>query len=685
LPEQACPSILRMPRSKRVREGAQLHSVADNLTLNKAFQLAHSIYRHKEEAREIALAIVAESLRGVEVKLLAQTEADRHTPQKPTKVRWSTLQWFQILIYCKSEAYEKRQEADNKTSLSEEDMIVRYIKHLILTTSRRNSFHITLGLSRLLYEYGAAETMAMYDLVFQDPDSSTKKSDAYYRARKKKLMEELAERFQRFVRIHRAARGEKRFQVQDDSSRFTNLVFEYLTRFTPWETDCGLPEHLDTWAAIHSLKSNQASQAHSLIHPSCFSRLTQALKLDPPETRIALPNFFLNKEEDGGATPPSDSSSSSELTKEEANEIREKGVEHAKRRKTFMPRSLSVMADGIERARLDLNQSTEIRFAIEEEVSLIELVGKSEEGELLLATHVIADDEDYRAKSPPKEYSIVLEGGQNISLKTLLLSSDTNGAFTFSLEISYRETKPLSAAIFWWRQLRHSLFAPGNLKGTRKISVLSSTTVIASLALIIVTGLLLYFAIRSRPGEYIAKQQPPPASVEPGKPPISEEPPQANAIVERTPPTVPGKSESPGPSESPKPGSATREPGARPVKSLLEVKRLYVGSLGDDAFSQTVRQKLIEKLQAGYGFVIVKSSDDADAAITGSVRNKGMGTDQNTGQQTEIGNVGLEFLNVSGDVIWRTRRHRGTADQIASQFAKDLIDAFETARRRRKS
>jgi len=190
--------------------------------------------------------------------------------------------------------------------------------------------------------------------------------------------------------------------------------------------------------------------------------------------------------------------------------------------------------------------------------------------------------------------------------------------------------------------------------------------------------------VRNRPGDYIATQQPPPASIEPGKLPISEKPPQANAIVERTPPTAPETSESPGPSESPKPGSTTREPGARAVKSLSEVKRLYGESPGDDGFSQTVRQKLVEKLQASHGFVIMKGSDDADTAISGSARQEGKRKDESTGQEIEVGNVTLQFLNVSGNVIWRTRQYRGTADQIASQFEKDLIDAIETARRRRK-
>src|SRR6185503_8013043 len=201
-----------MPRSRTVGAGYELRRMTEDGSLNQAFRLAHSIYRYKGNDRKTALKIVSDALRAVEVRLLVQHEADRHGPEKPTKVRWNPQQWLQLLIYCKSEEYEKQQESKHSASISEEDMIIRYIKHLVLTTSRRNSFHIALGLNRLLYDYGAAETMAIYDLVFQDPDSSTKKADAYYRARKNKLIEELEKRFHRFVRIYQGRRGEKRFE-----------------------------------------------------------------------------------------------------------------------------------------------------------------------------------------------------------------------------------------------------------------------------------------------------------------------------------------------------------------------------------------------------------------------------------------------------------------------------------------
>jgi hypothetical protein len=129
-----------MPKAKPVRARYELRRMTEDGSLNQAFQLAHSIYRYKPSDRKIALNVVSDALSAVKVRLLAQHEADRHDPQRPTKVRWDTLQWFQLLIYLKSEAYEKQQEANQRTSLSEQDMTVRYLKHLILTTAGETHF-----------------------------------------------------------------------------------------------------------------------------------------------------------------------------------------------------------------------------------------------------------------------------------------------------------------------------------------------------------------------------------------------------------------------------------------------------------------------------------------------------------------------------------------------------------------
>lgn len=663
-----------MPKSKSARGGPGLHPITDKVTLAKAFQLAHSLYRFRMRDRHIALKIVSEALSGVQVRVVAQDEADRHDPQKPTKVRWSTKQWLQLLVYCKSEAFERQQETDQRASLSREDMIIRYIKHLIVTTSRRNSFHISLGLSRLLYDYSAADTMAIYDLVFQDPDTSTRKSDAYYRSRKNKLLEELARRFEQFVRIEQGLRGEKRFQSESDSSRFTELVVEYLTLFTPWDTSCKLPAQMDAWTPVHSLRSSQPSQIHALIHPTCFQRITQSLKLDSPAKRLSLPDFFLNKTHSDEKLPPDDNSPLSELTSDEANAIRERLADLEDRRKKFMPRSLRVLADGIECARLSLAESDQVRFDIEDDITLIEVIGRNDAEELLLATHIRTHDEDDTA-SQSLEHSIILGGGQRISFTILTAPSVDENRSTASVEIKYQETKVVRAFRLWWRQLSRPAFETGIGQRWGRIPIAA-----AALLLMIVTGLILYSLLGSNPDQPgdLAQQRRTSSEPEGGKVPTPGSTAFPQAVA--TPSTVPPGKTEPSPRSVPSPSGNTREQGERAVKSLLGIERLYVESLGNDAFGRALHQRITEGFTRMNRFAVAGNKNEADTAMIGVARAEGMRKDASSGQEIEVGSVTLQVVNVYGEPIW-SGKFRGTADQIASQLIRDLSQAIERERR----
>jgi hypothetical protein len=663
-----------MLQRKVVRQGREVGRLTDDAALGRAFRLAHSIYRHDERLRGVALKVVSEALSAVEVRLTAQIEADRHEPQRPSKVRWNTVQWFQMMIFYKSEAYETQQEAGRDFSLTQEDMMIRYVKHLVLTTCRRNSFHVSLGLSRLLYGYSAAEATAIYDLVFQDPDNSTKKVDAYYRARKNVLIEELRRRFQRFLRIEEGPRGEKRFQLQPDSLKFGELVFQYLARFTPWETRCELPRQLDTWATLASLQSSQANQIHALIHPACFSRITEALKLDPPRTRLALPRFFFASASSPDDSPPSD------LTGEEIAELRRRLDDEEERRKKFTPSSLRVLVDGVERARLNLAESSEIRFDLEAEATLIEMVGRAGEHEALLASHMVTYEEDESQPAQPEEYSIVLEGGQKISLT--IRPERSGDRLAQSVQVKYQETRAARAFVLWSKQFGRRLFGAGLVKTWRGVPV-PSPAAIALLALI-AAGVALYLTLRrSGTEERIAKLQPPPPVVKVTETPSLSPSPQPRATPERTPPPPPSRQ--PGPparEQHTPPDTTTREQTERAVKSLADVRQVYVESFGEDPFGQSVRQKLIEKLRGGHDFVITNSPDDADTAIKGSARTAGQ-SPMNAGQESQVGEVQITLVNVDGDVIWQAKRYRGTSSSVADQFAKDLYAAIEAEKQRR--
>ncbi len=631
-----------MPKRDSGKSAREARRLTDQTSLNRAFELAHSIFRFTEETRAYALEIVTAALEAVEVRLSAQVEADRHDPDRPTKVRWNTAQWFQILLLCKSATYETNQEAGKKVSLSRDDMIIRYLKHLVVTTFRRNSFHVSLGLSRLVYGYSAAEAVAIYDLVFQDPDSSTRKADAYYRARKSKLIEELERRFHQFLKIQEGARGEKGFQLDPDSNTFSALVFEYLTRFAPWDTMCELPRELDGWNTITPLQSSQASQIHALMHPPCFAKIAEALKLAPPEQSLALPQFFLE-----GTMPP-DQRDRSELSDSEITEIRGTLKDGRENRKKFKPESLRVLVDGVETARLTLDGGpSSTRFDLTPGATLIEVYGREKNRDLLMASHMVIDENGDSVSAEPEMYAITLEGGQKISLTITPVAS--NGSL---VEIAYA-APPRSL----WAQLT-------NRSRTRAVGPRGSKIPVPAWALIMIAAIGLsvaaLLAVTWRSDDLIAKVEPTPQTAASPFPQTSPSPQRIASV----PLAAPSAKVSPTPER-------TRGQTMAAIKSIAGIRNVFFMAFGQDAFSQSLHDKLVEKLRARVG--VTTNADEADAAITPSVsivRPSDTTRDQ-------IGQVQLRFVNAAGETIWRTKRYRGTVTLIADEFARDLQAALQ--------
>src|SRR5262245_282407 len=124
-------------------------------TLIRAFRLAYFIHRDRHSALLIAMGALSK----LEVTAVAQDKRLYYTPttrttgdaarphRTRTKVAMSELHLLQRLVYVESETYEKKDEERGQDSrLDEEDMIIRFIKHLVRITTRRNSFYVALGL-----------------------------------------------------------------------------------------------------------------------------------------------------------------------------------------------------------------------------------------------------------------------------------------------------------------------------------------------------------------------------------------------------------------------------------------------------------------------------------------------------------------------------------------------------------
>jgi hypothetical protein len=282
--------------------------------LRRAFRLAFFIHGD----RELAVRIVTEALSKLDAAAAAQSKRSYYRTggrsrasgskviSPRTKVSLSELHLLQRLVYVESEQHERQEEQRQSAMIDEESLITRYIKHLISITMMRNSFHVTLGVSRLLYSYTTAESMKLYELIMQNPERA--KDDAYWRERKARLKRELKDRFGQSLAVVRGPRGEERFQTREDSVRHLGLVKQCLQMFTPWDTPCPLPGVSPTPGEIVALTFHgsdpdeehkiEIARMHAMIHPDCYERLVAGLGLDSSARRLEIPAFFRTSDRD---------------------------------------------------------------------------------------------------------------------------------------------------------------------------------------------------------------------------------------------------------------------------------------------------------------------------------------------------------------------------------------------------
>src|SRR5262245_59739093 len=249
--------------------------------LNLAFQLAYFIHQERGTAERIT----ADALESLETTTLTQDKRIYYLGQR-TKVSFTELHLLQRLVYEKSTPFEREKERDTSRSLSEDRLLVHFIKHLVWVTVKRKSLYVALGVCRLLHGYTMVETMEIYNVIIQDP--ARVPVEDYFRSRKKVLMDELLERFGNLLTTTRGIHGALLFTTHDEPTRLSTLVNDCLSAFTPWQTDCHVPKRFaptDTTLPDFSFNGADPDEEHpveikrfhALLHPECFARLLRSL------------------------------------------------------------------------------------------------------------------------------------------------------------------------------------------------------------------------------------------------------------------------------------------------------------------------------------------------------------------------------------------------------------------------
>ncbi|HEY8225381.1 MAG TPA: hypothetical protein VIG25_08905 [Pyrinomonadaceae bacterium] len=677
--------------------------------LNRAFNLASFIVGE----REAALRVVREALGKLQVAVSAQGKRLYYRPigrgwsrkvsskHSRNNIAFSETHLLQRLIYLESEPYEiALEQGKSSTFAAEEDLVIHFVKHLTKKTIKRNSFYVTLGLSRLLHNYTTAETMEIYNAVIQDPDRV--KDDYYYRSRKGVLVQELNQRFGDLIKVCRGPRGEERFQPDDNQHRFVELVRECLGYFTPWQTPCLVPAGIDpiidgipSFTAINENDEDKVEvhRIHAVLHPRCFQRLTGNLRLDAPEDRLQIPRFFYANETNGNGSN-SNRRNQRELDERELRSITSSLNSNAARRKAASAAVLRIMVDGVERARIDLDKTTSTRFGLDSNAELLEVCSRDKAGEeLLLASHLLTDADDNGLHAV--DASIILEGGQKISIHTLPQLSDAGAA----VEITYRETSPFRAVSLLFRQLT-GVRAGGQLSQTiwngRRVVVPVFTVVLFAIAALAIIKYARHGNPPATDQGHVAANQRTDAQIGTEIPPTgnaatdSRSKPSNQAGNSRQQPQGVGESTQAGnlARHSVQPQADTKTETAtdtaldtRSVKKLRTVplsavRTVYLDMVGGDAISvQGLRESLSEKISSSGLIKLVSNRDEADALLEVSVSKQ-------VGAGPEAIRVVVQLRDARGKTIWPNATSNGTyhgsALGVSSSISRNLLAAIQS-------
>lgn len=693
------------------RQERAVNRVSTEEVLNKAYRLAYFLHQEKRTAvgivaaatlkLSVAMASQSKRLYYVPVGRFSRGES-RRTDGFRNKALFSDLHLLQRLVYVESEPYERQKERAAQVAppgvravgdpANEEDLLVYFIKHLVRITTKRNAFYVTLGVSRLLHSYSTLETMEIYNAVIGEPERV--KDDYYYRSRKAVLMQEMGQRFGRLIRACRQRRGEERFETQQGSYELRSLVRDCLRLFTPWDTQCQVPDDFDPFrSVIASLTSKngadenevEVSRIHAILHPECFEKLVAAFDYSPPEERMELPRFF--SEDSNDQSPPRQRSAPTELNPDELAEINHLLDEQSgRRRRASSAGVVRIMVDGIERARLNPAEQSSISFSAEEDAELIEVKTTDLHGELLLATHLLTSF----GKDAPIVSSIRLEGGQDLSLSIRRRQTEVNGDADLLVQFGYRETNPLRAVRLWWQQLRLRFSREQGPRSLLSGARISARHVLAVSVLVIIglTSYLGYVKLTSRqpsgPAQ-ISSVAPPPVS-EPANPSSTEAPakattPEVNQIASqpprrvttdrspaaKLPAAVTPSTVAPAPSgDEEVADDVTRSSNVVTNLPLKDVKKIYIDVRGGESLND-LRGNLAQSLGSS-GVVAATGADEADASLRIVV------------SQTS---TSARLVNARGTVLWPktggTRTYSGETMKVVSQIVNDLLSEIRQA------
>lgn len=144
-------------------------------------------------------------------------------------------------------------------------------------------------------------------------------------------------------------------------------------------------------------------------------------------------------------------------------------------------------------------------------------------------------------------------------------------------------------------------------------------------------------------------------------------------------------------------GASSLLRGQGAVQRLQDVKKIYVGSFGDDENSDLVRSKVISRLVKLGRFEVVEVLDQADSALTGTslvtrdryaVANANT-TNSNASAGTRYhATAGVRLVNKEEKILWADDVSNGiftrsVTSNVADKIVKDLVKTVSQSEKKK--
>jgi hypothetical protein len=527
----------------------------------RAFELAYLIHANKD----LAFFIAEDALDELPT-MLGKQEKNRRSPERllgfwkggerarPIRqtIRINETQMLQWLVYKHSESWERQTERGQGIYLpTEEDMVVRYVEHLVFNTLRRGSFYVTLAVGPLLHQLDRRETRLFYEVLTQG-DSARIKDMSYIGKQRLELLEHICQRFGQMVQTVTKSGDEKQFVMQTSDQRLVDLVHGCLRHFTPWDTECvvqsgfdvtDIPAFYFSGTPDSDEDSIEMNRIHTLLHAECFMRFTDGLSrhirmlpvdnqdkkcnFDSLHDRLKVPQFsnFPPGPPRGDRFHPPD------LAYEDYIRLQRTLEARSRRRKGLVPRQLCIYVDNV-LVKSFLARRTSTQFVIAPEAGVIEVRGRDGDEELTLATLLVCCDE-IPVGGVFKD-SVVHQGNQEIEIQLTPIRDARGNIESAEVVVSYAAPLALGSI----SRLTNGLRSRFTHLLRHQISEDSRSTyrwlVRAGLLVVLVALVVMFIWLRQRPKKEVPERaaEPPVEQQKPGSPPIPSPPQQPSVSKE---------------------------------------------------------------------------------------------------------------------------------------------------------